>query len=100
MIQLNNLRKELVEVSNDELQSVLGGADQSVGGVFGAPIGVPPTPASQAIPIGRTGVSIEVPTSGTFQPSDILAVSQFNLDIGKGTSLNATAGGDFGVTQT
>lgn len=91
MIQLNNLRKEqkeLIEVPNDELRSVVGGGIEPF---------LPPDPT---IPVANTGFSVTLPTSGSFQPSDILKIPQVNLDIGKGTTLSGTGDGSFGVTTT
>ena len=96
MIQLNDLRKqqkELIEVPNDELRSVVGGGDLGVGGVFPTPI-VPP---SVDIPIGA-GFGVTLPTSGSIPPEYILQVPQLNYDIGKGSTISATGDGTFGVT--
>lgn len=93
MINIYELEKDLTNVGNDELGSVLGGQD--VGGVFPTPAVTP----SVNIPVGQTGFSVDLPTSGSFQTSDILKVPQLNYDIGGGTTLSASGSNTFGVTK-
>jgi hypothetical protein len=95
MIQLNDLREELVEVPDNELGLVVGGGlDDVVGGVDFRPS---PSSPTVDIPIGG-GVGVTLPTSGSIPPEFALKVPQLNYNIGNGTTVSANGSGTFGLT--